>query len=69
MKPEIITVDVFTGDDGKKHTTLSIEELKKLIDKAYDAGYEDGKNSDAPVVINTPTSTPWWLPTWTEVTC
>ena len=63
MKPIVITVD----EHGK--TSLTPEELQKIVDEAYQTGYSDGSRS---VVITTPTypnyvPQPHYLPT--IVTC
>ena len=46
MKPIVITVD----EHGK--TSLTPDELQKIVDEAYQTGYSDGSRS---VVITTPT--------------
>ena len=53
MKPVIL----FSDDDG--FVKIKQEPLIKLIDDAYNAGYEDGKKSSI-------TITPTWTSPWTE---
>ena len=62
MKPIVITVD----EQGK--TTLTPEQLQKLIDDAYKEGYADGYRN---VVITTPTYPPYTPPYYTSpiITC
>lgn len=62
MKPIVITVD----EHGK--TTLTPEQLQKLLDDAYKQGYEDGYRS---IVVTTPTYPPYTPPYYTSpiITC
>ena len=78
MKPLLIKTD----KDG--NLKITIDDLQKMIDCAYDSGFEDGKKS-APTItsptwtqpISVPTinpnyyttGTPWWETHKYEVTC
>ncbi len=54
MRPIVIE----TTKDG--YPKITVDELKRIVDNAYDEGYRDGKNS-----IPTITTTPY-TPTWTS---
>ena len=62
MKPIILKAD----KDG--NIIVNTEEIEKMVNDAYNAGYADGRAS-VPVTITSP-SYPPYLPTWyTTVTC
>jgi len=75
MKPLLIKVD----KDG--NLKITIDELQKMIDSAYDSGFEDGKKSAPTITTPTwpqptyvPTTTPdtakpWWYTERPAVTC
>ena len=59
MKPIILE------KDANGNLKLTAEEIKRMVEDAYDAGYEDGKKSVTiinPIPLTTP-SCPW-QPTW-----
>lgn len=54
MRPIVIE----TTKDG--YPKITVDELKRIVDNAYDDGYRDGKNS-VPFITTTP-----YTPTWTS---
>ena len=61
MKPIILEKD----KDGNVHIT--VDEIKKMVEDAYESGYEDGRKS-VPITVPTPypyTPTPY-TPTWID---
>lgn len=69
MRPLVI---IAPNDGG-----VSIEDVQKIVDEAYNQGYEDGKNSvisipwhyqTVPYYYNSPTCVPG-EPKRTEITC
>lgn len=74
MRPIIIEVD------KKKILNLTIEDLKKMLDDAYDQGYRDGYNSHWYAYPYVTTTTPYYYTTggdktgdfkkwWNDITC
>lgn len=55
MKPIIIEKDK-TGN-----VKITLEELREIVDNAYNQGYNDGRNSNTSIP-----SVPSWAPTWTD---
>lgn len=53
MRPIVIE----TTKEG--YPKITVDELKRIVDNAYDDGYRDGKNS-VPSITTTP-----YTPTWT----
>lgn len=58
MRPIVIE----TTKEG--YPKITVDELKRIVDSAYDDGYRDGKNS-IPTITTTP-YTPQYPPTWTS---
>ena len=61
MKPIVLE------KDANGNIKLTVEEIKRMVEDAYDAGYKDGKNS-VTVINPIPSTTPSypWQPTWPE---
>ena len=57
MKPIILKED----NDG--NIKIVPEEIQKMIDDAYQAGFEDGRRS-APITIQPALIKPWWESPW-----
>lgn len=58
-------VIIETTEDGKPKMT--VQEIQELINKAYNKGYEDGKNKTLLYYPITTPATPYW--DWTKPYC
>ncbi len=61
MKPIVLEKD----KDGNVHIT--VDEIKKIVEDAYESGYEDGRKS-VPIIVPSPypsTPTPY-TPNWID---
>ena len=61
MKPIVLVKD----QDGK--VVVTVDEIKKMVEDAYDDGYMDG-SSNRPTIVTTPAYPSWWHDHFT-ITC
>ena len=57
MKPTVIIVD------ENNIPKITLEELKQMLENAYEEGFKDGKNQTSPVIVHPQPYEvkPWWI--------